>query len=292
MRLIGHLPNETSASRFSDFLCLQGISNLIEVEKDGCAIWIHSEDEIHKARDFLLAYLGNPQEARFQKASRQAKLLSERSNVEESREQNEAPTKVFVISITPVTMLLALASVAIYLVPKLALEDDWIRKLFISDHPRLLPEIARGEFWRLFTPILIHPGGLMHLAINLLWFFDLGGMIERRQGSTRLSLLVLGLAAVSNLTQYYIAGPQFGGLSGVVFGLLGYIWIRGRVDPASGLSIHPHIVILMLVWFFLCFTPLPFMVAGVKIANGAHAAGLIAGMIAGYLSGLRKLARE
>jgi rhomboid protease GlpG len=293
MRLIGHLPNETSAARFADFLSIQGISNLIESEKDGWAIWIHSEDEIQKAKEFLLAYLGNPQEARFQKAARQMKLLNERrDSTEHEPDEAQSSRRVFVINIAPVTMLLALASIAIYIVPKLALEDDWIKKLFISDHSRTLPEIARGEFWRLFTPILIHPGGLFHLAVNLLWLFDLGGMIERRQGSIRFSLLVLGLAAVSNLTEYYVSGPLFGGLSGVVFGLLGYIWMRSRVDPASGLSLHPQVIILMLVWFFLCFTPLLDALAGIRIANGAHAAGLVAGMIIGYLTGLRKLARE
>src|SRR5688572_25351243 len=73
MRLIGHLPSENSAVTFSDFLCLHGIQNLVEAEKDGWAVWIHSEDELTKAKDFLLAYLGNPQDPKYIKLARQAR---------------------------------------------------------------------------------------------------------------------------------------------------------------------------------------------------------------------------
>ena len=290
MRLIGHLPNESSAARFSDFLFIQGISNIVEAESDGWAVWIYSEDEIQKAKEFLLAYIGNPLEARFQKASRQARQLAERTAPVE--EPPPPPrTRPLLLGMGPITLLLALASTTVFVLLTTEQKVPFIRDLFMSDYRSTLPEVMRGEIWRLFTPILLH-GGIVHLAFNLLCLIDLGGLIERRQGSMRFSALVLALAAISNLVQYYVSGPNFGGLSGVLFGLLGYVWIRGRVDPRSGLSLQPQIIVIMLVWFFLCLTPLPFMMAEVKIANGAHAGGLVAGMLFGYLSGLRKLARE
>jgi GlpG protein len=292
MRLIGHLPNENSAAKFSDFLFLQGITNLVEAESDGWAVWIYSEDELQKAKDFLKAYVGNPLEARFQKATRQARELVERkAPVQEATPEVPLQTRTLLLGMGPVTLLLALASVALFVLMKSGFESDSMRRLLMSDYRATLPEIMRGEVWRLFTPILLH-GGLVHLAFNVLCLIDLGGLIERRQGSRRFTLLVLALAAISNLVQYYVAGPNFFGLSGVLFGLLGYIWIRGRVDPRSGLFLQPQIIAIMLVWFFLCFTPLPFMMSGSHIANGAHAGGLVAGMLFGYVSGLRKLARE
>jgi GlpG protein len=291
MRLIGHLPNENSAARFSDFLCIQGIKNLVEAESDGWAVWIYSEDEIQKAKDFLMAYVGNPLEARFQKATRQARQLVEGKGSEEAAKQAE-PTPVsrtFILGMGPATLLLALASVAIFVLSGLDL--PWMKKLLMSDYRGTLPEVLRGEVWRLFTPALLH-AGLVHLSFNVLCLIDLGGLIERRQGTRRFTILVLCLAIISNLVQYYVSGPNFGGLSGVLFGLLGYIWMRGRIDPRSGLYLYPPVVVVMLVYFFLCMTPLPVALMGVKIANGAHAGGLIAGMVFGYVSGLRKLARE
>jgi GlpG protein len=292
MRLIGHLPNENSALTFRDFLSLHGIENLVESEKDGWAIWIHSEDEITKAKDFLLAYLGNPQDPKYIKLARQARQARDQRERERAKEEGtERPTeRVYVIELGPVTLLLILASVAIFALPKFGINPAWLNQLWISEAPMTFSEILRGEVWRLFTPILIH-GGVLHLAFNVLCLLDLGGMIERRHGSLRLGLLILLFAAISNVAQYLSTGPLFGGLSGVLYGLFGYIWLRGRIDPASGFYLHPHIVTIMLVWFFLCLTPLPEM-GGMKIANGAHVAGLIAGVVTGYIAGLRKLAKE
>jgi GlpG protein len=96
-------------------------------------------------------------------------------------------------------------------------------------------------------------------------------------------LLVVVIGIGSNLGQTYIGNsPAFGGMSGVVYGLLGYIWVRGKCDPASGLYLHPSTVVMMLVWFFACLTG---MIG--HIANAAHGVGLVMGMAWGYLSSLR-----
>jgi GlpG protein len=135
--------------------------------------------------------------------------------------------------------------------------------------------------WRLITPIFIHFDPI-HILFNMLWLRDLGSMIEGRQSSWRLAVLVLVIAVCSDLAQYFVDGPVFGGMSGVVYGLLGYIWMRGKFDPGSGLYLHPSTVTMMIIWFFACFTPLiP------HVANGTHAAGLIVGLAWGYLSSLR-----
>jgi GlpG protein len=121
----------------------------------------------------------------------------------------------------------------------------------------------------------------------MLWLKDLGTMIEVRQGSLFLGLQVLVIGVISNLAQYFWSGPNFVGMSGVVYGLLGYIWIRGRFDPASGLSLNQGVVTMMIFWFFLCLTG----VVG-NVANATHAAGLISGMAWGYLAAMiRKSSR-
>ena len=71
-------------------------------------------------------------------------------------------------------------------------------------------------------------------------------------------------------------------MSGVVYGLLGYIWVKGKFDPASGLFLNSQTAVMMLVWFFLCLAKIiP------NVANTVHAAGLIVGLAWGFISSLR-----
>jgi GlpG protein len=292
MRLIGHLPNETSASTFSDYLYVQGITNAVEREKDGWAIWIHSEDELQKAREMLAGFLGNPTDPKFQKHSRQATQLKELAEKEEEVAQKRFfdRKKIFRSSLAsgigPLTTILMATSVVVTVLLSFGMAGDWIKALFISADSTGAPEILKGEVWRLITPIFIHANlvqgtGFLHLFFNMLWLFDLGNMIEGRIGTGRLLLLVIIIAALSNFGQYYASGPRFGGMSGVVYGLLGYVWMKSRYDPASGLFLHPQTVTMMLVWFFACLVGLiP------NVANTAHGVGLVVGMGWGYFSSI------
>jgi GlpG protein len=110
------------------------------------------------------------------------------------------------------------------------------------------------------------------------WLFLLGGMVEDRYGSLWLGWFVLLTAVISNLAQYYWQGPYFGGFSGVGYALFGYVWMKSKFDPAAGLYLGERDVFLMLLWFGICFTGW----IG-PIANGAHAGGLVAGVVLGYL---------
>jgi membrane associated rhomboid family serine protease len=104
---------------------------------------------------------------------------------------------------------------------------------FISQRfDSILPEVRHGEIWRLLTPIFIH-FNLMHIVFNMLMLRDMGSLVESRQGPKVLILLVVTIGIGSNLGQYFYNGPEFGGMSGVLYGLLGYIWLRGQCDPAS-----------------------------------------------------------
>jgi GlpG protein len=105
-------------------------------------------------------------------------------------------------------------------------------------------------------------------------------MIEARQGSGVLAALVAVIALCSNLAQfYYTHYPYFGGMSGVVYGLAGYAWMRGKYDRASGVGLDPQSVTILLVWLVICYTG----VIG-SVANTAHLVGLIVGMVWGRVS--------
>ncbi|HXG46211.1 MAG TPA: rhomboid family intramembrane serine protease [Methylomirabilota bacterium] len=291
MRIIGHLPNEATATRFSDFLYVQGISNVVEPEKDVWAVWVHSEDELARAKELLTSFLGNPNDPRFQKVARRAREQRDREAADQARWEKRQIDRRQVFRATmpygpgPLTVFLIITSVAMTVVSLIAKDGSIESALMMSQHPTGLPEIKKGEVWRLVTPIFLHAHPLknpFHILFNMLWLLDLGSMIEARQGTRRLLWLVLAIGAVSNLGQYFYAGPFFYGMSGVNYGLLGYVWMKGKFDPASGLALHPHTIIMMLIWFFLCFTPL---IPGV--ANGTHAVGLAMGIAWGMLASLK-----
>lgn len=95
-----------------------------------------------------------------------------------------------------------------------------------------------------------------------------------------LLLFVLTVGVFSNIAEYvYHPDIPFGGMSGVVYGLLGYFWIQGRFNPRFGMRLHKAIVVMMLVWFVVCWLGL----VG-NIANMAHTVGLLLGMAWGFVS--------
>ena len=85
--------------------------------------------------------------------------------------------------------------------------------------------IASQEWWRLITPTFLH-FSLTHLIFNCLWIYILGSKIEINDGRGIFLTLFFISGLSSNLGQYFITGDYlFGGLSGAVYGLLGYCFI-------------------------------------------------------------------
>jgi GlpG protein len=292
MRLIGYLAEESAARTFGDYLLVQGIENKIEAEREGWGVWVSDEDRIVRAVELLALFRKDPADPRYRSEAAKAERLRDKAEkVEEDYRKRVRNRRHLFRPLTgygfgAFTFVLIAFSVAVFFLSRYGNEPERIMALFITDFSggvfdRGLPEIRRGEIWRVFTPMFIHFGPL-HIIFNLLWLRDLGSMIEGRQTSWHLAIIVLVIAAASNLLQFYFGGPVFGGMSGVVYGLLGYIWLRGKFDPGSGLYLHSSTVTMMLVWFFICLLGLiP------RIANTAHAVGLILGMAWGYISSLR-----
>lgn len=159
--------------------------------------------------------------------------------------------------------------------------------------------IFSGQFWRLFTPMFIHFTPF-HLLMNMIWLFQLGRQIEHRYGTVFFAVLVLFIAMVSNFAQGAVpegiggSVPQiidsrgllmtmFGGMSGVVFGLLGFIWIKSSVDPESRMYLSPSTIVFMLIFLFFCMTPMAEGTFLSNVANWAHGVGLLSGLVAGYV---------
>ncbi|NVK41971.1 MAG: rhomboid family intramembrane serine protease [Oceanospirillaceae bacterium] len=163
---------------------------------------------------------------------------------------------------------------------------DWMRRFAIVDfqlrgdhiyYASLGQSLADGQWWRFFTPALMH-FNMPHLLFNLLWVWVAGRAIEALHGRWVLLGLVALSALASNLAQFWVSGPMFGGMSGVVFGLLAYAWLWDRRGGRPPIGLPPALMPLMVIWLALGFTGVLESLGFGAIANTAHLAGLMAGL--------------
>ncbi len=297
MRKIGHIEGTTEAMRFSDYLYARDVDNEVEAGANGgWDVWVNNEEQLDSSKRELDAFLKEPDAVGYRDASEAAEEKRKKAAADDAafgkklHDRNRIMNRSL-LATAPVTFILIAISVAVTLWGGLGSGSPLTQWLSITSYSaeglfdESLPEIRQGQVWRLITPIFIHaspwilPLGLLHILFNMLWLKDLGMMLEKAQGWRGLLVKVGVLALLSNLGQFALGGPAFGGMSGVVFGLLGYAWMRGRFDLTSGLFVHSQTITMMTVWFFLCL----FGAMG-PIANGAHGVGLVTGVVWGYVS--------
>lgn len=168
----------------------------------------------------------------------------------------------------------------------------WIRTGSIEDPSPLFEKIQKGQIWRLFSPCLIHRD-YMHFLFNMGWVLILGLQIEIRLKKMRMLLLIVTVGIFSNVAQYLMGGPFFLGFSGVITGLVAFIWARQKKSPDEGYPL-PRSASLFLFYFVLgmvCLEGLTFALQAFAvayfsfpIANTAHLAGGLAGVALGKCS--------
>lgn len=134
-----------------------------------------------------------------------------------------------------------------------------------------------SEPWRLLSAALLHAGTL-HLVFNLLWTWQLGMVLELSLGTARTLVLFVALTTVSSLAQQLFGNPGIG-LSGLVYGLFGTLWVAKRRGLRVGFLLTDSITKLFVAWFFIAILLDYFGL--MRIANVAHGAGALAGCIAG-----------
>lgn len=198
---------------------------------------------------------------------------------------------------SPLTALVLLATLAVAALTMLGENFAMVRLFNFTDFridgdyayfATLEQTLAAGQWWRLLSPIFVH-FGLLHLAMNGMWFWELGRRIEAYQGAAMLLALTLAFGLVSNWAQYSFGGPGiFGGLSGVLYGLLGHCWLYQKLAPNPAYRLPPGVVVLMLLWLVICLSGLveTLSFGTLAIANAAHVGGLLAGCATGVAGGL------
>jgi GlpG protein len=189
----------------------------------------------------------------------------------------------------PVTLFLILLSIAGFAVVYLNAPMTWISYLTFNPFSLAGGEIrfhpVDGQYWRLVTPVFLHFGWL-HIVFNCLWLWELGGRVEQVMGRVNMLMLFLVIAAVSNVSQFVFGGPGlFGGMSGVVYGLLGFSWVAPLVQPAWPIQPSRPIMLLMVGWLVVCMVGVVEVLGFGAIANAAHLGGLLCGAALGGIFG-------
>ncbi|MDU8923411.1 rhomboid family intramembrane serine protease [Pasteurellaceae bacterium LIM206] len=136
-----------------------------------------------------------------------------------------------------------------------------------------------GQLWRYFTHSLVHLS-LWHIAFNLVWWWIFAGAIERRFGSFKLILLYFVSAIISGICQNFASGPNFFGLSGVVYAVLGFVFIVDKFGSRQSSGLPEGFFKMLIVGIVFGFIS---PVIGVYMGNSAHISGLIVGLLAGFL---------
>lgn len=295
MRLLTTETDQNEAKTLRDALYADGVVTTLKETRDGdFAVWVHDEQQMEQARAFLNGFDAKSsrvaemaKKARAQRR-REAKADEElRARTEKIRAQIEAKQNMRIGTVTAGLMGIC---VVVFLLTGMGKDMSVVRYFtFVPLVPAGsgfvfgdVSAIWQGQPWRLFTPMFLH-FGFMHILFNLWWLKDLGTALERVFSSRYLLVFVLAIAAFSHVLEYAMSGPtQFGGMSGVVYGLFAFIWIRGRLDPSFPYRMPQQLVTFMLIWLALGFTGW----VG-PIANWVHTGGLLAGAGWGLISSRR-----
>jgi GlpG protein len=250
------------ADKIANDLLLRGISGGVEIDEKGmCHLYVHREVDLLKALDFFRVTIGHPP----------------------SMEMPEEWEKIKKLPMGNFTFSILAICVVIFGVGWM-LKETWVYEALMfgpREKEAAFAYISSGEIWRVITPAFIH-FGFLHVLFNLLWWKDLGNILENTKGPFFLAAFLIITAAISNILQAIMTGANFGGLSGVVYALLGYLWIYKKVHPQAEYGLPKSDVILMIGWFVLCLMD----VFSFGVANWAHGGGLVMGMIIGGIYGL------
>ncbi|MFC0269997.1 rhomboid family intramembrane serine protease [Metabacillus herbersteinensis] len=143
------------------------------------------------------------------------------------------------------------------------------------------PLIAEGEWWRFFTPIVLHIG-MLHLFMNSLALLYVGSAVEKIYGSTRFLVIYLLAGVAGTIASFAFSPSVSAGASGAIFGCFGALLYLGIVLPKLFFrTLGSNILVVVGINLALGF-----VIPGID--NAGHLGGLIGGFLAAVVVQLPK----
>ncbi|WP_152534729.1 rhomboid family protein [Bacillus cihuensis] len=154
-------------------------------------------------------------------------------------------------------------------------------KTLVDYGAKYSPYIMSGEWWRFFTPIVVHIG-FMHLLMNTMSLYFIGTEVERLYGNIRFLIIYLVAGFGGSLASLIITPSLSAGASGAIFGCFGALLYFGIIYPKLFFrTMGMNIIILIAVNLGYGFS-----VSGID--NAGHIGGLIGGFLAAGIVHLPK----
>ena len=141
------------------------------------------------------------------------------------------------------------------------------------------PMTLDGELWRLFTAMFLH-GGILHLALNMYSFIQVGFILETNMGKYRYLIAYLACGLIASIASLAVNDNIVSvGASGAIFGIDGLL-LALLVTKAFNISPDHRQGLLSSVVIFVGYN-LFFGFAKEGIDNAAHIGGLVTGFLIG-----------
>ena len=315
MRHLTTITGKSKAESFVAYLLTLDISTHVEptVDQNEWDIWVRDEDRLEIAKQESQQFLASPDDTKYRQAVDQAKvILKEKKQKSSERQKNIQfpPSRMnpdlFGGSLPPLTLTLIILCVFLSLVstfsnpgPENLLGNFVMKQLMFVDmglyklNGDAAASLKQGELWRILTPAFLH-GHPIHLLINMLSLASLGRLTERLEGIGRFAMIILIIAIGSHLLQglmpiKWFGSPNFVGISGVVFGLLGYMGMKTTLRPDLGFQLPRQVYIMTALILVFGFSG---GMQDFQMANLAHLGGLISGVAIGFVMSDRRFDRR
>lgn len=276
LRPLAQIEHHNIALTFCDYLNSEHIPAQVKAndQREQRVYVIYCQaDKLEQAAELFSVFITEPTHPKYQKNAWQrtetVEVESQESLLSTFKQRFLSHAGVVTLTVFALCWLIFLASLVGF--------SDVIKQDIQFRH-QLDVNCLLSEPYRIIGPAFFHYSWL-HIVFNTLWWWQLGGDIEDKVGKLELTNLFLITAIVSNLGQFLVSGPYFGGLSGVVYGLVGYCWWLGWLAPKFGIQLARPIIGIMLVWMMLGFADL----LPVNMANTAHLLGLLSGCGLAYI---------
>ncbi|SER03137.1 GlpG protein [Rosenbergiella nectarea] len=267
MLRVTEFTNPRMAYAFVDYMATQGIKLHIE-QQQNYVLFLDDEQKLDDVNAALQQFIRDPSNPRYLAASWQSgragtRLGYPKAELWRNIKDRAGPLTLTVMALVVITYLLL---------------------MFIGEQPIFywLSWPANNEqglqVWRWISHIFIH-FSLLQIMFNLMWWWYLGGVIEKRLGSGKLFVITVISALLSGWMQAKFSGIWFGGLSGVVYALMGYSWLRGERDPDSGIYLERGLIVFALLWLVAGY----YGVFGNPMSNMAYIVGLVIGLAMAFV---------
>ncbi len=258
---VAEFPGDSQLKHLDDYLSAHGVMHRFTEESGKQVLWLADVARINVvARYFELLKLGKRPDIPRKAETAQGKAWS---------------AVLRNLAVFPLTVCCLVLGFFGYLIA------DVFQYWPVLKHLLFLPflqGLEQGETWRVVSPVFLHYG-FLHLLLNGLGMWEIGRRVELFSGRLNYFILFMMTAIGGNYLQFVMSDSKFfGGLSGVLFGLIGYMWFAGRHHGSPLVKMPPGIYVFTLVWLLAGFAGVFKLLFDINMANWAHLGGMLAGI--------------